>query len=257
MKIDTSDILGVIPARFNSTRLLGKPLKIIGDKPMIQHVYERVIKILNNVIVATDDDRIYDCIKEFGGKVILTKDSHENGTSRCLEAVKIYVKHTGREFKHIINIQGDEPLIHEDHLKKLILCFEDSTTNFATVALQLSNQKQPSGGKVFLVKDINDYALYFSRNIIPFIRYYKEKNINNNIIFYQHIGIYGYTKEALEKFCNQEPSFLEKSEELEQLRWLENGGKIKVGITKQLSYAVDTIDDLNEVRKIYEKKHHI
>ena len=203
MKIETSDILGVIPARFNSTRLLGKPLKIIGDKPMIQHVYERIKKILNNVIVATDDDRIYNCIKDFGGKVILTKDSHENGTSRCLEAVKIYVKQTGKEFKYILNIQGDEPLIHEDHLKKLILCFEDSTTNFATVALQISNQKQPSEGKVFLVKDINDYALYFSRNIIPFIRDNKKKNINNNIIFYQHIGIYGYTKEALEKFCNQ------------------------------------------------------
>ena len=253
MKIETSDILGVIPARFNSTRLLGKPLKLIGDKPMIQHVYERVIKILNNIIVATDDDRIYDCIKNFGGKVILTKDNHENGTSRCLEAVNIYAKQTGKEFKYIVNIQGDEPLIHEDHLKKLILCFEDSTTNFATVALQISNQKKPPHGKVFLVKDINDYALYFSRNTIPFFRDNKKKNI----IFYQHIGIYGYTKEALEKFCKQEPSSLEKSEKLEQLRWLENGGKIKIGITKQLSYPVDTIDDLNEVRKIYVKKHHI
>ena len=257
MKIETSDILGVIPARFNSARLLGKPLKLIGDKPMIQHVYERVIKVLNNVIVATDDYRIYDCIKDFGGKVILTKDSHENGTSRCLEAVKIYVKQTGKKFKYIVNIQGDEPFIHEDHLKKLILCFEDSTTNFATVALQISNQKQPSDGKVFLVKDINDYALYFSRNIIPFIRDNKKKNINNDIIFYQHIGIYGYTIEALEKFCNQEPSILEKFEELEQLRWLENGGKIKVGITKKFSYAVDTIDDLNEIRKIYDKKHYL
>ena len=108
-----------------------------------------------------------------------------------------------------------------------------------------------------MVKDINDNALYFSRNIIPFIRDNITENINNNIFFYQHIGIYGYAIESLEKFCNQEPSSLEKSEKLEQLRWLENGGKIKVGITKQLSYPVDTIEDLNEVRKIYEKKHHI
>ena len=257
MKIETSDILGVIPARFNSTRLLGKPLKLIGDKPMIQHVYERTKKTLNNVIVATDDDRIFNCIKHFGGKVILTKENHENGTSRCLEAVNIYRDETGTEFKYIVNIQGDEPLIHEDHLKKLILCFQDPNTNFATVAIQLSNQKHLPNGKVFLVKDINDNALYFSRNIIPFIRNNITENINNNIFFYQHIGIYGYAKESLEKFCNQEPSSLEKSEKLEQLRWLENGGKIKVGITKQLSYPVDTIEDLNEVRKIYEKKHHI
>ena len=257
MKIETSDILGVIPARFNSTRLLGKPLKLIGDKPMIQHVYERTKKTLNNVIVATDDDRIFNCIKDFGGKVILTKENHENGTSRCLEAVNIYRDETGTEYKYIVNIQGDEPLIHEDHLKKLILCFRDPNTNFATVALQLSNQKHLPNGKVFLVKDINDNALYFSRNIIPFIRDNITENINNNIFFYQHIGIYGYAKESLEKFCKQEPSSLEKSEKLEQLRWLENGGKIKVGITKQLSYPVDTIEDLNEVRKIYEKKHHI
>jgi|TARA_B100001094_G_scaffold251332_1_gene249163 3-deoxy-manno-octulosonate cytidylyltransferase (CMP-KDO synthetase) len=257
MKIETSDILGVIPARFNSTRLLGKPLKLIGDKPMIQHVYERTKKTLNNVIVATDDDRIFNCIKDFGGKVILTKENHENGTSRCLEAVNIYRDETGTEYKYIVNIQGDEPLIHEDHLKKLILCFRDPNTNFATVALQLSNLKHLPNGKVFLVKDINDNALYFSRNIIPFIRDNITENINNNIFFYQHIGIYGYAKESLEKFCKQEPSSLEKSEKLEQLRWLENGGKIKVGITKQLSYPVDTIEDLNEVRKIYEKKHHI
>ena len=160
MKTETSDILGVIPARFNSTRLLGKPLKIIGDKPMIQHVYERTKKTLPN-------------------------------------------------------------------------------------------------GKVFLVKDRYEYALYFSRNIIPFIRYNNKENITDNTSFFQHIGIYGYTKKALEKFCNQKPSSLEMSEKLEQLRWLENGGKIKVGITKQLSYPVDTIEDLNEVRKIYEKKHHI
>ena len=257
MKKETSDILGVIPARFNSTRLLGKPLKLIGDKPMIQHVYERTAKTLNNVIVATDDNGIYNCVKEFGGKAIVTRKNHVNGTSRCLEALNLYSEFTGKEFKYIINIQGDEPLIHEDHLNKLILCFQDPTTNFATVALQLSNQKNISKGKVYLVKDIHNFALYFSRTIIPFIRNKKEEWTNYNSSFYQHIGIYGYTKEALEKFCKQEPSTLEKSEKLEQLRWLENGGKIKVGITTYLSYPVDTIDDLKEVRKIYEKKHNI
>ena len=120
MKIETSDILGVIPERFNSTRLLGKPLKLIGDKPMIQHVYERTKKTLNNVIVSTDDDRIFNCIKDIGGKVILTKENHENGTSRCLEAVNIYRDETGTEYKYIVNIQGDEPFFDFKKVENLI-----------------------------------------------------------------------------------------------------------------------------------------
>lgn len=257
MKKITSDILGVIPARFNSTRLLGKPLKLIGDKPMIQHVYERASKTLKNVVVATDNDNIYNCVKDFGGKVILTKEEHENGTSRCLEAVNTWTEETGVEFKYILNIQGDEPILHEDHLKKLILCFKDPTTDFATVALKLSNPKNILDGKVYLVKNIHDFVLYFSRNIIPFIRDENKENQYYSPSFYQHIGIYGYTKEALEKFCRLESTSLEKSEKLEQLRWLENGGKIKVGITSHLSYPVDTIDDLIAVREIYEKKDNI
>ena len=248
-------VLGIIPVRYKSSRFPGKPLALIDGKSMIERVFIQSKKSnnLSDIVVATDDIRIRNHVKDFGGEVMLTSDKHLNGTERCGEVVS----KLENEYEIIVNIQGDEPLIHEDHLKKLILCFRDPNTNFATVALQLSNLKHLPNGKVFLVKDINDNALYFSRNIIPFIRDNITENINNNIFFYQHIGIYGYTKKALEKFCNQKPSSLEMSEKLEQLRWLENGGKIKVGITKQLSYPVDTIEDLNEVRKIYEKKHHI
>ena len=255
MKKITSKILGVIPARYNSSRLPGKPLKLIGKKSMIQHVYEKVTKSLENVVVATDDDRIIKCVKSFGGNVILTKSSHINGTSRCLEAVDIWSLKSKLSFDYIINIQGDEPLLHEDHLNKLINCFENSSTNFATIALEINSPSNVKKGKVFLVKDINDHVLYFSRNIIPYKTNYKEDNEELKSKFYQHIGIYGYKKETLKKFCKMTPSFLERYEKLEQLRWLENGGKIKVGISNYFSYPVDTMNDLKEVRKIYEKKH--
>ena len=247
--------IAIIPARYESKRFIGKPLALILGKPMIQHVYEKVTKSLENVVVATDDDRIIKCVKSFGGNVILTKSSHINGTSRCLEAVDIWSLKSKLSFDYIINIQGDEPLLHEDHLNKLINCFENSSTNFATIALEINSPSNVKKGKVFLVKDINDNVLYFSRNIIPYKRNYKEENEELKSKFYQHIGIYGYKKDTLKKFCKMTPSFLERSEKLEQLRWLENGGKIKVGISNYFSYPVDTMNDLKEVRKIYEKKH--
>ena len=155
MKNNTSNFLGVIPARYNSSRLMGKPLKIIGDKPMIQHVYEKAKIVLENVIVATDDDKIFKCVKSFKGNVILTKKTHENGTSRCLEAVNNWSKKVNKDYKYIINIQGDEPLLSKDHLNKLIFCFNDPDTYFATVALEVNDQDKLGDDKVYLVKDIN------------------------------------------------------------------------------------------------------
>lgn len=257
MKNNTSKILGVIPARYNSFRLPGKPLKLIGEKSMIQHVYEKACQSLQNVVVATDDKRILKCVESFKGNVVLTKNSHQNGTSRCLEALNNWSNKTKLEYDYVINIQGDEPLLHEDHLNKLIKCFDDSSTDFATVALEINSQNYPKKEKVFLVKDVNDYALYFSRNIIPYQKNYQIENAELKGKFYQHIGIYGYQKDTLKKFCSMNPSFLEKSENLEQLRWLENGGKIKVVVTNYLSHPVDTVDDLKNVRKIYEKKHQL
>ena len=255
MKLNSSDFLGIIPARFNSTRLKGKPLMKIGEKTMIEHVYSRASEVLDNLVVATDDKNIFDTVNNFGGNVVLTKKDHLNGTSRCLEAVDIWTKELGKSFNYIINIQGDEPLLHEDHITKVIECFNDFKTEFATIAQKLNSSNNLPKDKVFLVKDTFDYALYFSRYTIPFVREDEANGDANE--YHQHIGIYGYTINALEKFQLLKPSKLEINEKLEQLRWLENGGKIKVGTTIYPSFPVDTLEDLISIRKVYTSKGHL
>ena len=255
MKLNSSDFLGIIPARFNSTRLKGKPLMKIGEKTMIEHVYSRASEVLDNLVVATDDKKIFDTVNNFGGNVVLTKKDHLNGTSRCLEAVEIWSKELEKSFNYIINIQGDEPLLHEDHIIKVIECFNDSKTEFATIAQKLNSSDNLPKDKVFLVKDSFNFALYFSRYAIPFLRGDEIKEDTNE--FHQHIGIYGYTINALEKFQQLKPSKLEINEKLEQLRWLENGGKIKVGTTIYPSFSVDTLEDLISIRKVYASKGHL
>ena len=255
MKLNSSDFLGIIPARFNSTRLKGKPLMKIGEKTMIEHVYSRASEVLDNLVVATDDKNIFDTVNNFGGNVVLTEKDHLNGTSRCLEAVDIWSKELEKSFNYIINIQGDEPLLHEDHIIKVIECFNDSKTEFATIAQKLNFSDNLPKDKVFLVKDSFNFALYFSRYTIPFLRDDEIKEDANE--FHQHIGIYGYTINALEKFQQLKPSKLEINEKLEQLRWLENGGKIKVGTTIYPSFPVDTLEDLISIRKVYASKGHL
>ncbi len=255
MKLNSSDFLGIIPARFNSTRLKGKPLMKIGEKTMIEHVYSRASEVLDNLVVATDDKNIFDTVNNFGGNVVLTEKDHLNGTSRCLEAVDIWSKELEKSFNYIINIQGDEPLLHEDHIIKVIECFNDSKTEFATIAQKLNSSDNLPKDKVFLVKDSFNFALYFSRYAIPFLRGDEIKEDANE--FHQHIGIYGYTINALEKFQQLKPSKLEINEKLEQLRWLENGGKIKVGTTIYPSFPVDTLEDLISIRKVYASKGHL
>ena len=255
MKLNSSDFLGIIPARFNSTRLKGKPLMKIGEKTMIEHVYSRASEVLDNLVVATDDKNIFDTVNNFGGNVVLTKKDHLNGTSRCLEALEIWSKKLEKSFNYIINIQGDEPLLHEDHIIKVMECFNDSKTEFATIAQKLNSSDNLPKDKVFLVKDTFNFALYFSRYAIPFVREDEIKEDANE--FHQHIGIYGYTINALEKFQQLKPSKLEINEKLEQLRWLENGGKIKVGTTIYPSFPVDTLEDLNSIRKVYASKGHL
>jgi 3-deoxy-manno-octulosonate cytidylyltransferase (CMP-KDO synthetase) len=255
MKLNSSDFLGIIPARFNSTRLKGKPLIKIGEKTMIEHVYSRASEVLDNLVVATDDKNIFDTVNNFGGNVVLTKKDHLNGTSRCLEALEIWSKELEKSFNYIINIQGDEPLLHEDHIIKVMECFNDSKTEFATIAQKLNSSDNLPKDKVFLVKDTFNFALYFSRYAIPFLRGDEIKEDANE--FHQHIGIYGYTINALEKFQQLKPSKLEINEKLEQLRWLENGGKIKVGTTIYPSFPVDTLEDLISIRKVYASKGHL
>jgi len=252
MNVDQASIIGIIPARFHSTRLEGKPLKMIGGKPMIQHVYEKCKQTIKELVVATDDQRIIEVVHSFGGNVILTSSEHKTGTNRCLEALENWSKQKNKEFKYILNIQGDEPLISIDHLKQLVNCFSDNTATMATLALKTKPSDSLEEGKVYLTKSSNDFALYFSRFPIPFLRDVPKEKWTKINTYYQHIGIYGYTKEALKKFCSMQESDLEKNEKLEQLRWLESGERIKVGCTNIPSYPVDTLEDLNKVRKLYD-----
>ena len=251
MKAESLSILGVIPSRFNSTRLEGKPLMKIGDKTMIQHVYENCAKVLDNLVVATDDQRIFDAVEAFNGNVTMTDKAHLTGSDRCLEAVNLWEESQNKTFGLVFNIQGDEPFIHEDHLHQLISCFEDNKTEIATLAIKVSNLDELKEGKVYLVKDYTDFAMYFSRFPIPFNRDMPKENWIKHTDYYQHIGLYGFKRNALEKCGILEASTLEKTEKLEQLRWMENGMKVKVGITKHPSFGVDTLEDLENARKQY------
>ena len=254
MNVKQSNVLGIIPARFNSSRLEGKPLELIAGKPMIQHVYQRVKEILEHVIVATDDQRIATCVKSFGGEVQMTSQDHENGTNRCLEAYNSWQNKNNFTPQIIINIQGDEPLLKKNHIEQLISCFKDNETTIATLGLEIEKGSALESGKVYLVKDSLDFAMYFSRHPIPFLRDIAQNKWTNHHTYLQHIGLYAFTVNALTEFCNLDSSEIEKLEKLEQLRWLENGGKIKVAITKEFSQPVDTIDDLNKVRELFKLK---
>ena len=161
MKINNSAVLGVIPARFHSTRLEGKPLLLIEGKPMIQHVYERAKNVLDQLIVATDDQRITDCVASFGGEFVMTDPSHTTGTNRCLEAFNKWQENDSNNASIIINIQGDEPLLDPTHIDKLIACFDDPSTTIATLGLNIKPGAILNEGQVYIVKDKNDFALYF------------------------------------------------------------------------------------------------
>lgn len=243
---------GIIPARYASTRFPGKPLADINGKIMIQRVYEKVSGILDDVYVATDDERILNAVKDFGGNAIMTSDQHKSGTDRCLEA---YNK-TGKQFDVIINIQGDEPFIQPEQIKALQDCFLDNDTQIATLVKAINRNDEstlfnPNIPKVVLSKD--NYALYFSRSTIPHIRGKEKEEWLAQHTYYKHIGIYAYRAEVLKKITALPQSSLEIAESLEQLRWLENGYRIKAGITTQETIGIDTPEDLEFVKKIYFK----
>ena len=211
--------IGIIPARYASTRFPGKPLADMKGKYMIQRVYEQVRKILDNVCVATDDDRIFNAVKSFGGNVVMTSAEHRSGTDRCFEA---YNRLGGNE-DVIINIQGDEPFIKPEQIESLIACFDSPQTQIAT-----------------LVRP------YFSRSIIPYMRNISPEQWPDKHVYYKHIGMYGYKADILSQITRLPQSSLEIAESLEQLRWLQNGYTIKVGITTQETIGIDTPDDLQK-----------
>jgi 3-deoxy-manno-octulosonate cytidylyltransferase (CMP-KDO synthetase) len=245
-------VLGIIPARYGSTRLKGKPLVDICGKPMIQRVYERVKQSGIDVIVATDDKRIFDVVKLFGGNAVMTSDKHKTGTNRCLEAYNLINNKCTDTYDIVINIQGDEPLFEPDQISELLSCFDDSETQIATLIMEVTDHSELKNG-VFVVKDKKNNALYFSRSVIPYVRDVDKEIWSEKQVFYKHVGIYGFVPNALKEFALLQETSLENSEKLEQLRWLENGKKIKLATTKYNSVAVDTLEDVKKVIKIISK----
>jgi len=248
-KISRMNILGIIPARFASVRLEGKPLVDLCGKTMIQRVYEQANKALEHVLIATDDVRIEDAVKKFGGNVVMTSPNHTTGTNRCLEAYEVFKRQSDIQFDVILNIQGDEPLLAPKQIKALVFCFESPETKMATLVIPTLKNEDLNLG-VFVVFDKNYNALYFSRSVIPALRDEKKEVWSKNHTFYKHVGMYGFTPDTLKEFANLTQTNLENHEKLEQLRWLENGNKIKVAITRDISVPVDTAEDVEKVRKL-------
>lgn len=246
--------LGIIPARYGSTRLEGKPLADINGKPMIQWVYEKVKLEMEHVYVATDDQRIKDVVEAFGGKAVMTSENHTTGTNRCLEALEVVSNELGISFDVVINIQGDEPMIDPSQIKTLKDCFNDQEAQLATLVIPVTDSDDlVNDSEVFVTFDKNMKALYFSRAVIPVVHGEKRNEWMKNTTFYKHLGLYAYTSTALLEFANLPQTNLEKMEKLEQNRWLENGGSIKIGITEHQSIPVDTMEDLERIRKILVK----
>jgi 3-deoxy-manno-octulosonate cytidylyltransferase (CMP-KDO synthetase) len=235
-------IIGIIPARYASTRFPAKPLADIGGKSMIQRVYEQVKKSnrITSVVVATDHQEIYDHVKKFGGEVCLTKESHVSGTDRCYEALT----QQKESFDYVINIQGDEPFIQPEQIELLAFLL-DGLTEIATLVKVIDDEHQLFNANVVkAVISKKKEALYFSRSTIPHIRTAPVSDWLDRHTFYKHIGMYAYRSDILQQLTQLEVSSLEKGESLEQLRWLENGFRIKVSETKTETIGIDTPDDL-------------
>jgi 3-deoxy-manno-octulosonate cytidylyltransferase (CMP-KDO synthetase) len=239
-------VLGIIPARYASSRFPGKPLVMIKGKSMIQRVYLQASKSnkLDHLLVATDDERIFKHVQGFGGNAIMTSSEHQSGTDRCLEAME---KQKG-VFDVVINIQGDEPFIDPKQVDDLVACFEDKETDIATLVKKVHQVKElESPSMVKVVINNKDQAMYFSRSIIPYIHEVPIEQWTEQYDFYEHVGIYGYTQKALKSITQMPVSSYEVFEKLEQLRWLENGLTIKVAYTNIESEPIDTPEDLKRI----------
>lgn len=233
---------GIIPARYGSSRFPGKPLAMLGGKTVIQRVYKQVSQVLEDAFVATDDQRIFDAVTAFGGKAVMTSANHQSGTDRIEEAVE----QLGLTCDVVLNIQGDEPFIQRQQIETLCHCFDDSKTQIATLGKRFESQEaleNPNSPKIVVDKD--GYALYFSRSVIPFIRNKKGDEWMSQYPFLKHLGIYAYRRDVLKEITQLPQSSLELAESLEQLRWLQNGYRIKVGLTDIETVGIDTPEDLD------------
>jgi 3-deoxy-manno-octulosonate cytidylyltransferase (CMP-KDO synthetase) len=241
-------IIGIIPARYASTRFPGKPLAMINGKTMLQRVVEqsKMADLITEVIVASDDARIEAHCKEIGVTCVMTSAQHPSGTDRCQEAYKL----SGSTAKYIINIQGDEPFLHPEQINSLAnVC--DGNVELATQMIKCADHAMlVDSGEVKIVLNRSNEALYFSRSVIPFVKNEDLKNWHNKHTYYRHVGMYAYRADILEKISKLPVSPLEKAESLEQLRWLENGFKIKCVETTYESHCVDTPEDIEKVLKL-------
>ena len=238
--------IGIIPARYASTRFPGKPLALLGGKPVIQHVYEKVAAVLEAAYVATDDERIYDVVKSFGGQVVMTRTDHKSGTDRIEEAIE----KIGGEWDVVVNVQGDEPFVAKNQLDTICHCFDDPTTQISTLGKPFESMEavqNPNSPKI--VVDNMGFAMYFSRSVIPYVRGKEMSSWLTHYPFLKHLGIYAYRKDVLRQVTQLPQSSLEIAESLEQLRWLQNGFKIKVGTTDVETVGIDTPQDLERAEE--------
>lgn len=246
--------IGIIPARYASTRFPGKPLEMLGGMTMIERVYRQVSKALDRVVVATDDDRIMQAVQAFGGKAVMTSTAHRSGTDRCQEA---YLNNGGHE-DVIINIQGDEPFIQPDQLQAIMACFDDEGTDIATLvrpfdaARPYSELENPNSPKV--VVDSKMRARYFSRSVIPYLRGKERDEWPKLHQFYTHVGMYAYRAAVLDAITRLPQSPLELAESLEQLRWLENGYTVTCGVTNTATIGIDTPQDLERAEQYLQQQ---
>ena len=245
-------ILGIIPARYASTRFPGKPLTMINGKSMIQRVYEQSLKsgLLSDVVVATDDQRIFEAVVAFGGKVMMTSSEHNSGTDRCCEIVE----KIGDKYDAVVNIQGDEPFINPEQINQIATLISSEESQIASLCKPIKNEDELFDENVVkVVIDNKGKALYFSRQTIPFLRKVDkdEKTWMQARTFYKHIGIYAYKVNVLKEIAALKQSGLELSECLEQLRWLENSYAIKMGVTEFESYSIDTPQDVEKCLKFF------
>jgi 3-deoxy-manno-octulosonate cytidylyltransferase (CMP-KDO synthetase) len=241
----------IIPARYASTRFPGKPLALLGNKPVIQHVYEQASSVLSDVWVATDDDRIREAVEKFGGRIVMTRADHKSGTDRIEEAAE----KTGTQADVIINIQGDEPFVQPSQIKTLMQLFDNADTQIGTLGKHFENIEavnNPNSPKI--VTDKQGFALYFSRSVIPYIRGAQDNEWLSHFPFLKHLGLYAYRREVLHEITQLPQSSLEIAESLEQLRWLENGYRIRVGLTDVETVGIDTPEDLQRAEEFLKSR---
>lgn len=253
-----NSFLGIIPARYASSRLPGKPLLMIGDKPVIQHVYDRVSQVMGDrVLVATDDDRIRDCVESFGGRAVMTSPDQPSGTDRVREAYNL----SGMETDVILNVQGDEPFVSPLQIESLMQVFEDTRVDIATTIIPLNEknatlQDLNNPNNVKVVKDTSGRVIYFSRSPVPYVRGVEGDELLRIGAYFKHLGMYAYRTHVLESITELPVSPLEKLEKLEQLRWLEAGYMIQSVVSQEMTIGIDTEADLEEARRYFELRSH-